>query len=110
MKRSGRKLLGILLSASIIATAVFPMQGMAVEKIDHVVEQEAQTEENATQEETTETTVPNDITQAEETIEPTVEPPAKETDDSTIIPPPETDDSATEPPMTETDDLSLIHI
>ncbi len=48
MKRSGRKLLGILLSASIIATAVFPMQGMAVEKIDHVVEQEAQIEENAT--------------------------------------------------------------
>ncbi len=107
MKRSGRKLLGILLSASIIATAVFPMQGMAVEKIDHVVEQEAQTEENATQEETTETTVPNDITQAEETIEPTVEPPAKETDDSTIIPPPETDDSATEPPMTETDDSAI---
>lgn len=107
MKRSGRKLLGILLSASIIATAVFPMQGMAVEKIDHVVEQEAQTEENATQEETTETTVPNDITQAEETNEPTVEPPAKETDDSTIIPPPETDDSATEPPMTETDDSAI---
>ena len=107
MKRSGRKLLGILLSASIIATAVFPMQGMAVEKIDHVVEQEAQTEENATQEETTETTVPNDITQAEETNEPTVEPPAKETDDSTIIPPPETDDSATEQPMTETDDSAI---
>ncbi len=107
MKRSGRKLLGILLSASIIATAVFPMQGMAVEKIDHVVEQEAQTEENATQEETTETTVPNDITPAEETNEPTVEPPAKETDDSTIIPPPETDDSATEPPMTETDDSAI---
>ena len=107
MKRSGRKLLGILLSASIIATAVFPMQGMAVEKIDHVVEQEAQTEENATQEETTETTVPNDITPAEETNEPTVEPPAKETDDSTMIPPPETDDSATEPPMTETDDSAI---
>lgn len=107
MKRSGRKLLGILLSASIIATAVFPMQGMAVEKIDHVVEQEAQIEENATQKETTETTVPNDITPAEENNEPTVEPPAKETDDSSIIPPPETDDSATEPPMTETDDSAI---
>ena len=37
MKKSGRKLLGILLTASIIAATVFPMQGTAAEGIDREV-------------------------------------------------------------------------
>lgn len=67
MKKSGGKLLGILLTASILATAVFPMQGTAAEEIDRGMEQEAQMEEeDVTPEETTETTISADIPQTAE--------------------------------------------
>ena len=50
MKKSRKKLLGILLTASIIAATVFPMQGTAAEEIDRGVKSEVQQkEENATQ-------------------------------------------------------------
>jgi len=62
MKKSGRKLLGILLTASIIAATVFPMQGTAAEGIDREVKSKTQQEkENATQGEMPETTVSANI-------------------------------------------------
>ena len=45
MKQSRRKLLGILLTASIITATVFPMQGTAAEGIDREVKSEAQKDE-----------------------------------------------------------------
>ena len=42
MKQSGRKWLGILLAASIVAATVFPMQGTAAEGIDRGAESEMQ--------------------------------------------------------------------
>lgn len=131
MKKSGGKLLGILLTASIIATTAFPMQGMAVEEIDRVMEQEAQVEEeNVIQEKTAESTVLGDIPLERETEDPSAEPPEKETEEPTIEPseketekpsievPEETEDSSTMPPgksdvpsrmsMEDTDDLSIM--
>ena len=67
MKKSRGKLLGILLTASMIATAVFPMQGTAAEEIDYGIVGEAQLEaEDMTPEETTETTISDDIPQTTE--------------------------------------------
>ncbi len=67
MKKSGRKLLGILLTASIIAATVFPMQGTAAEGIDREVKSKTQQEkENATQGEMPETTVSANILPTEE--------------------------------------------
>lgn len=54
MKKSGRKLLGILLTASIAAATVFPMQGTAAEETDRGWKGEAQTE-SVTQEKISET-------------------------------------------------------
>ncbi len=45
MKQSGRKWLGILLAASIVAATVFPMQGTAAEGIDRGAESEMQKDE-----------------------------------------------------------------
>ena len=45
MKKPGKKLLGILLTASIAAAAVFPVQGTAAEGIDREMKSEAQKEE-----------------------------------------------------------------
>ncbi len=67
MKKSRRKLLGILLTASIIAATVFPMQGTAAEGIDREVKSKAQQEkENATQGKMSETTVSANTLPAEE--------------------------------------------
>lgn len=52
MKKSNRKLLGLLLTASLAATTVFPMQGIAAEQIDREIEHVTQTgEETAAPEE-----------------------------------------------------------
>ena len=62
MKKSRKKLLGILLTASIIAATVFPMQGTAAEEIDRGVKSEVQQkEENATQGKVPEPTVSANI-------------------------------------------------
>ena len=62
MKKSGKKLLGILLAASIITATVFPMQGTAAEGIDRGVKNEVQQkEENAAQGNVPEPTVSANI-------------------------------------------------
>ena len=64
MKKSGKKWLGILLTASIITATVFPMQGTAAEGIDRGVKNEAQQkEENAAQGDMQEPTVSANILQ-----------------------------------------------
>lgn len=80
MKKSGGKLLGILLTASLMATALFPMQGMAVEEIERTTVQEVQAEEeNASQEEMNKNTISADTVQEEETKDPSIEPSEEET-------------------------------
>ena len=66
MKKSRRKLLGILLAMSIIMATVFPMQGTAAEGIDRAVKSEEQKEEKNVPKKMPETTVSANILPATE--------------------------------------------
>ena len=121
MKKSGGKLLGILLTASLMATALFPMQGMAVEEIERTTVQEVQAEEeNASQEEMNKNTISADTVQEEETKDPSIEPSEEETKEPSTGPSEEktkepsigsseeeTEDTPAEPSERETEDAPI---
>lgn len=87
MKRSIGKLSGILLTASIIVTAVFPMQGTAAVEAGRGIEPGAQMEEKkAAPEGAAKTTFSDDIPQAMETVIPGNIPQTEKMDEHSIMP------------------------